>query len=150
MAAYLATFIASTRSTIAATWTDCPAAGIIDTLEAATIESLTARDEDGKLPFAALDWALRENTWGVNTRLLEGELRVYYVCRDTVDLPTLIGKLESLRDALYGAVPTGGQIIGLPSVSWSLDLPLNSLFARNQRPFRCGMVSARVVCGEVV
>ena len=144
-----ASFLTSLRLIVANTWTDVPANGIYTPLELSRV-NFERKAVDGDLPLAIIDWQMRPSTdWGFANRVQEGEITIWYVCDDSEDLEdTTFVRVGALRDALLTTGLTYGQVVGECVAEIGLELPPNTYFASQQRPYQAGRVTAHVVAGE--
>jgi hypothetical protein len=146
--AYLTTLRTGIRAAILAAWPACGDGGIYTTLQVARL-TLDAKAVAGTLPFAAFEYvAQTSEQYGLTNRVVDGTLTVYYVATDDTSPDELLAQLETLRDYLHDNGIAGGQVVGHPWVSDSLDLPLNRYFFNTARPFISGAVLVRVIAGE--
>lgn len=147
--AWYADLATAVRAAVAAAWPDCISNGIYHELELGTVVFFR-KSEAADLPLAAFGFSLQSSPeYGADQGAEEGELRIYYITTDATSIDTLVGKLETMRDQLWGTALTCGQIVAFPSIDFSLDLTPNQYFLANQRANVAGCVRARLVVGEI-
>jgi hypothetical protein len=145
-----ALFYQKLREVLAATWPEATEHGFYRGIQIARVplEKLAP-----KLPVVAIDAELRNTTeWGLANHVDAGQVTIYYVGDDGLHVEDdLLPKLAALRDALWPspALLEFGQVIERPSVSVSMNLPLNRHFLGVQKPLVAGAVLANVLVQEV-
>lgn len=145
--AYLGNLYTALRSAIAAVWTDTPAHGIWESEHVNMVawDSLVP-------PYAVIvisEGEENEEFSGLNALVYEFPVELYYVGATTGDGGTLRTKLEAMRDRLWATDPTPGQILRIPTISWSRDLPPNQSFESKNFTHRAGLVRTSVIAGEI-
>ena len=144
--AYYPAFLQALEDAILAEWTELATADVYEAIEFARL-SLGKKATD--LPVAVVDIDLRGDAdWGVSSRVEEGVISIGYLATDATSLTTITAKVEGLRIAMYDSGLDRGQVIGWPSITRSLNNPLNRLFVNFQRPFVWATLEMRVLVGE--
>lgn len=147
--AWYADLATAVRAAIATAWPDCVSNGIYHELELGNVV-FYRKSADADLPLAAFGFSLTASQdYGADQGAEDGELRIYYITTDATSMDTLVGKLETMRDQLWGTALTCGQIMAFPSLDFSLELTPNQYFLANQRPNIAGCVRARLAVGEI-
>jgi hypothetical protein len=147
--AWYADLATAVRAAVVAAWPEVAVNGVYHELELGTVVFFR-KSEDADLPIAAFGFSLQSSQeYGADQGAEDGELRIYYITTDATSMDTLVGKLETMRDQLWGTALTCGQIMAFPSIDFSLDLTPNQYFLANQRPNVAGCVRARLVVGEI-
>lgn len=142
MASYHVAAIDSIRARIASAWPEVVSNGIYLPIEMRN--NLEAKVEKRQLPFAVLDVEFTEEGWAAHEQEDAGTVTIYYVVSDGTSPDTLIGKLETMRDAIYDTSPTDALILGNPLLQYGMSLPLNQYFFSARVALYAGAVVARV------
>lgn len=148
MPTYYAPLLAALREAIGAAWPEVVANGIFRPQEFAL---LSLQDRVGALPVAVVDVELRPTGQGGAANSAEvGEIYIYRIEElDPAGFEELEASLQLLQTRLWTVALDAGQVMALPRLSTSMNLPLNQYFFANKRPYWAGAVVPQVLIGRV-
>jgi hypothetical protein len=130
---------------IGLSWADVKPNGIFLSNQLLQID-FSEQARDGSLPIAVLDFRQTGvHEYGSDPGRDVGPITISRVIKDSETMDTLIGKLETLRQAFWDdwdalGLAVKAQLLTYPTVDFSFDQPLQRFFFETAKPLVCGSV----------
>jgi len=92
--------------------------------------------------------AMPTDEWGTANIVYMLMVEIYYVAEWNGLNDSILGKLETLRDAFEHAVLPVGQVIDVIEMDDSRDLEINQFFAAKRDEHTAGKLTVQILVGE--